>query len=143
MKPETIVLPADAELPVCVKRTVASEKRMLIVFWGIHGTAHCCWLPKDSTSDSPFFCEEVLSPLARKIQPNSNKTRKPMTLTHINNARISRPSATQEKLNASRFKCTPQPPESPDIAPSDFFFSVGRKPSLNGENIIGKISYMK
>jgi hypothetical protein len=29
--------------------------------------------------------------------------------------------ATQEKLDVSRFKHTPQPPYSPDIAPSNFF----------------------
>jgi hypothetical protein len=32
MKPGTIWLPAGAELPVHVKRTIASQKRMLIVF---------------------------------------------------------------------------------------------------------------
>jgi hypothetical protein len=38
----TIWLPADAELPVRVKRTIASEKRMLVVFWGIHEIADYC-----------------------------------------------------------------------------------------------------
>jgi hypothetical protein len=61
MKPGTVWLLADAERPVCVKKTIASEKRMLIVFWGIHGTKHYCWLPKDGTLDSPFFCKEVLN----------------------------------------------------------------------------------
>jgi hypothetical protein len=61
MRSETIWLPADAELPVCVKRTIANENRLLIVFWEIHRIAHYCWLPKDSILDSPFFCEEVLS----------------------------------------------------------------------------------
>jgi hypothetical protein len=42
MKPGTIWLPADAELPVCVKRTIAGEKRMPIILWGIHGIAHYC-----------------------------------------------------------------------------------------------------
>jgi hypothetical protein len=46
------------------QKNIASEKRILIVFSGIHGIAHYCWLPKDNTLDSPFFCEEVLSPLA-------------------------------------------------------------------------------
>jgi hypothetical protein len=77
MKPGTVSLPADTELPVRVKRTTASEKRMLIVFWGIHVIAHYCWLPKDSTLDSPFFCEGVLSPLAQKMQPNSKKLANP------------------------------------------------------------------
>jgi hypothetical protein len=77
MNPRTVWLPADAELPGCVKRTIASEKCMLTVFWGIYGTAHYCWLPKDSTSDSPFFHKEVLSPLAQKMWPNSKKTADP------------------------------------------------------------------
>jgi hypothetical protein len=29
------------------------------------------------------------------------------------------------------------------LAPSDFFFSVGGKPSLNGENIMAKMNDMK
>jgi hypothetical protein len=77
MKPVAIFLPADAELPVRVKRTIASEKRMLIIFWGIHGIAHAFWLPKDSILDSSFFCEEVLSQLAQKIPPNSDKLANP------------------------------------------------------------------
>jgi hypothetical protein len=48
---------------------------MLIVFWGIHGITHYCWLPKESTLDSPFFCEEMLDPLAQKMQPHSKKPR--------------------------------------------------------------------
>jgi hypothetical protein len=34
MKLRTVWLSADAELPVRVKRTIASEKRILMVFWG-------------------------------------------------------------------------------------------------------------
>jgi hypothetical protein len=40
MKPGIIWLPAGSEPPVRVKRTIASEKRMLTVFWGIHGIKH-------------------------------------------------------------------------------------------------------
>jgi hypothetical protein len=40
MKPGFIWLPADAELPVLVKRIIPSENGILIVFWGIHGIAH-------------------------------------------------------------------------------------------------------
>jgi hypothetical protein len=77
MKPETIWLPTDGKLSVRVKRTVASEKRMLIVFCEIHGIIHSCWLPKDDPLDSSFFCKEVLSPLAQKMQPKSKKLANP------------------------------------------------------------------
>jgi hypothetical protein len=43
----------------------------------------------------------------------------------MDNARVHMARATQEKLDVSRFKRTLQPPYGPDIAPSDFFFSVG------------------
>jgi hypothetical protein len=94
---------------------------MLIAFSGIHGIAHYCWLPKDSTLNSSFFCEEVLSTLAQKMQPNFKKTRKPLTLIHMDNARVHMARATQEKLDVFRFKGTPQPLCGPDIAPFHFF----------------------
>jgi hypothetical protein len=52
MKPGIISLSVDAELAVGVKGTIASEMCILIVFWGIHGIAHDCWLPKDNTLNS-------------------------------------------------------------------------------------------
>jgi transposase len=45
-----------------------------------------------------------------------------MTLIHMDKAMVHIARATQEKLGVSRFKRTPQPPYSPDIAPSDSFF---------------------
>jgi hypothetical protein len=74
--------------------------------------------------DSPFFCEEVLSPPAQKMQPDSRKPRKPLTLIHITNAMVYSASETQENLDISRFKRTRQPAHIPDIGRSDFC-SVG------------------
>jgi hypothetical protein len=55
---------------------------------GIQGITHDCWLPTNSTLDWTFFCEEVLNPLALKLRPNPQKTRKPFLLIHMDNARI-------------------------------------------------------
>jgi transposase len=59
------------------------------------------------------------------MQPNSNKTRKSLTLIDIGNARVHTVRAIQKKLGVARLKRTPQPPYSPDVAQFDFFFSVG------------------
>jgi hypothetical protein len=40
IKPVTIWLPIDAELPVHAKKTIVRESRMLVIFWGIHGIVH-------------------------------------------------------------------------------------------------------
>jgi hypothetical protein len=69
MNPGTIWLPADAELSVRVKRTIVSDKRMLIIFWGIHGIAHYGWISKENTLDSSFFVKKCLVHSLRKCSP--------------------------------------------------------------------------
>jgi hypothetical protein len=101
MKPGTIWLQADAELPVRIKTIIVSDKRMLVVCWGIHEIAHYCRLPKESTLDSTFFREELFNPLAQKVQPNSKTTSKPLTLVPMDNASIQTARAIQEKLDVS------------------------------------------
>jgi transposase len=55
------------------------------------------------------------------MQPNSEKTRKPMNLIHMDNARVHTTKAAQEKLDVSRFRRTPKLLYRPDIAPSGSF----------------------
>jgi hypothetical protein len=131
MNSATVWLPADANLPVHVKRTIASKKRMLVVFWGIHGVPHYCSLTKNSTLDSPFFCGKMLSAESTRSENAAKfkKTRKPLTLIHMDNAWVRMARATQEKLDVSRFKCMLQPPYGPDIAPSDFSFRLAENPA--------------
>jgi hypothetical protein len=42
----------------------------------------------------------------------------------MDNEKVHTARTTKEKVDVSRFKGTPQPPYSPDIASSDSFFSV-------------------
>jgi histone-lysine N-methyltransferase SETMAR len=111
---------------------------MLIVFWGIRGITHYCWLPEDSTSDSSFSCEEVPGPIAEKLHANSSKTRKPFTSIHMDNARVHTAHVTQQKLEVSGLKRAPQPPYSPDIAPSDFFLFAWLKTELERREYEGE-----
>jgi transposase len=77
------------------------------------------------------------------MQPSSRKTRKRLALIHMDNARAHTVRATQEKLDVSRFKCMPQPPYSPDIAPSDFFLFGWLKTQLERREYNGKKNYVK
>jgi hypothetical protein len=106
MKPSIVWLSAEAELPVRVKRTIASEKCMPMVFLGIQGITYDCWLPEDSILDSIFFCEGVFDPAAQKFQPNPMKNRNPFPLIHMD-ARVHTARVTQDKLDVSRLKRRP------------------------------------
>jgi hypothetical protein len=59
--------------------------------------------PKDSTLDSPFFYEEVLnaSSIRSENAAKFRKTRKPLTLIHMDNTRVHTARATQEKSDVS------------------------------------------
>jgi hypothetical protein len=59
----------------------------------------------------------------------------------MDNVRIHTGRETQEKLDVSRFKRTPQ--HTPDIALSDFFLFGWLNPSLTGENVMGEMNYMQ
>jgi hypothetical protein len=43
----------------------------------------------------------------------------------MDNGRFHTARVTQDKLDVSRFKRTLKPPYNPDIAPSEFFYSIG------------------
>jgi hypothetical protein len=63
----------------------------------------------------------------------------------MDNARVHTTRATQEKLDVSRFKRTPQPPYNLDIAPSDFCLFDWLKIQLerreyNGEDGLYKVA---
>jgi hypothetical protein len=124
MKPETIWLPADAKPAVRVKKDNCKRKAHADCLLGNSLDRTLLLTPKDSTPESPFFYKEVLGPLAQKMQPNSKK-RKPLNSIHTYNARVHTARESQEKLDVSRFKDTPQPSYSLHTAPSEFFFSVG------------------
>jgi hypothetical protein len=102
---------------------------MLIVFCGIQWIAHDCWLPKDNTFDSSFFCEEVFGPLAQKMQPKSERTHKPLTLIHMENASVRTARVTQEKWDVSLFKRMPQPRDGRILHHSPFFFRSAENPT--------------
>jgi hypothetical protein len=56
----------------------------------------------------------------------------------MDNARVHMARTTQEKLDVSRFKRTPQPPYSLDITPSDFFLGGWPKTQLEGREYNGE-----
>jgi len=119
-KPKSVWLASDAALPVRVSQTIGAEKRMLIVFWGVQGIVYKAWLPKNESITASFFCDDVLPHLAEMFA-TKGENRRQFTYVHMDNARPHTAKATLEKMKVLKLKRTPQPPYSPDVAPTDFF----------------------
>jgi hypothetical protein len=54
---------------------------------------------------------------------------------HFNNAVLHRSAATGKCLQSCQFRHAPQPPESRDISPCDFFLFGDLKMKLKGEEL--------
>jgi hypothetical protein len=142
MKSGTAWLSADAELPIHIKRTIASKKRMLIVFWEIHWIVNYGWLPKDSILDSPFFVKKCFLHSLRKC----SHIPKISQILHFDS--YGQCKGSQSKGNPREIGCFPIRTHAaatvqPEYCTIRLFFSVGEKPSLSRENIIWKVNYMK
>jgi hypothetical protein len=120
MKPETIWLPVEAELPVRAKGQLQA-KAHADRFLGNSGNRTLFLAPRKSYIRFAILLRRSTESTRSENADKFQKTCKPLTLIHMDNARAHTAKATQEKSDVSRFKRTSQPPYSPDIVSSDFF----------------------
>jgi len=108
----------------CPKRTIGAKKTMLICFWGIRGPLLVETLPEHETLDGDYICKIILPHLEEAARVN----RPSMGLKGLklcwDNARPHISRATTEALHQAGVAIIPQPPYSPDLAPSDFSSSA-------------------
>lgn len=114
---------SGVQKPYKPKQTIASKKVMISVIWSITGIKSITMLPIGQKFNRIFFSEVVLGDLAKRISTKGY-------FLHMDNAR---PHLVHEKLNELGIKRLPQPPFSPDLAPSDFFLFGYLKKMLEGE----------
>ena len=113
---------------VSTRRTIDSEKLLLVVFFSTSGFHLIDFVPDDTTVDSEYYCA-LLERLGNALpQPRPRK----MWL-HVDNARPHRSKKTKSKLEDLGIEPTPHPPYSPDLAPSDFWLFGLLKGRLEGK----------
>ena len=114
------------------RRTIGSEKVMLVVFWGIRGLILLEALQEGESYDSDYLCDVILPRLSEAV----HQTRPRMGLRglklHWDNARPHMSIRTRNVLGDAKMEILPHPPYSPDLAPSDFFLFGYIKAKLRG-----------
>jgi hypothetical protein len=78
-------------------------------------------VPKGTTHNTDFFCNEVLPSLKRDIASRGRRETLRRLVIHMDNARPQNSERVQECILASKAGRLPHPAYSPDLAPSDFF----------------------
>jgi histone-lysine N-methyltransferase SETMAR len=121
---------ASDSAPKITHPDISSEKSMLVVFWGVATTPILTFLPRGLSVNAALFQELVVKPLS-KI--NSSLPKGENLLIHWDNAPAHRATTTTSLIEKRKLTLIPQPPYSPDLAPSDFFLFGYIKGQLRGK----------
>lgn len=90
------------------------KKIMLSVWWGVNGVVHWELLPKNTTVTADYYCQQ-LDRLAQKLHGKQD-----LVYFHHDNARPHVSTVVRQKLLELGWTVIPQPPYSPDTAPTDY-----------------------
>lgn len=114
----------DENAPIFDKNSIGAQKMMLTVIWNPNGFYVIDFLPQGTKYNSEYFINSILKQIFEKKSLIWKNARNRKIWLHLDNSRIHNSKATSQKVDELGFKRAPQPPFSPDIAPSDFFYLV-------------------
>jgi hypothetical protein len=90
------------------------------------------WLAPGEKFNSNSFCQQVLDLLAQ-IRHSRRNMHSARPIGDFDNATLHRSARTENYFEGCRFRHAPQPPDSPDIGPCDFFLFGDLKTKPLGE----------
>lgn len=122
----------DDERPEFNGSKIQIQKIMVTVIWGAHGVFLIDFLPENTSFNSSYFVEYVLSPLAQKKQEIWSQSNQRKIWLHLDNCLVHNSKISIENTEFYGFKRPPHPPYSPDVALSDFFLFGYTKNKLKG-----------
>lgn len=125
------VLPGQ-RVPKRPKTQRWAGKVMASVFWDARGIIFIDYLEKGKTITGPYY-SELLDRLNAEIKKKRPYLKKKKVLFHHDNAPAHKSVIAQSKLHELGYELLPQPPYSPDLAPSDYYLFGNLKRWLAGK----------
>jgi [histone H3]-lysine36 N-dimethyltransferase SETMAR len=110
----------------------SAGKVIASVFWYAHGIIFIDYLEKGQTINSDYYIA-LLERLNAEIKKKRPHLKKKKVLFHQDNALCHKSNKTTAKLHELGYELLPQPPYSPDLAPSDLFLFANLKKMLAGK----------
>jgi hypothetical protein len=102
------------------QHTVQSPKFMLTVVWNPIGFYVLKALPKGGKFNGQYYTNDVLVVIS-DWRRQTGGTRPNKLWVHFNNTRPHTAKMSRDHIGLNRMEQVPHPPDSPDLAPSDFF----------------------
>jgi histone-lysine N-methyltransferase SETMAR len=111
-----------------------NQKTMLTIFFNGTGEHKIAILPEGQKMNSSYFVECVLSPLIEVCNPRGRIPHERRVMLHFDNAPIHKTKDVQDHLANFEFGRMEHPPDSPDLAPCDFFLFGAMKENFSGQH---------
>ena len=128
-----------------IKKMIDSKKYMLTIFWNPNGFILVEALDDNTVFNAEYFINEILEQINFRTASDREKIKKKLVL-HYDNARPHISKKVLNYLEDNDIIRAPQPPYSPDIAPSDFYLFGYIKQKLQGckfesvDQLLGKVN---
>lgn len=124
---------SESPRPKKARMSKSRVKTMLIVFFDVRGIVHHEFLPQGQTVNSQFYLE-VLKRLKQRVNRSRSNIKNVWKLHH-DNAPSHSAFLIGDYLARTGVSVVPQPPYSPDLAPSDFFLFPRIKNVFKGKHL--------
>ena len=118
------------------KKVKSTSKVMATIFWDANGFIFIEYLEKGRTINGEYYAS-LLAQLGNEIKKNRPHLVKKV-LFHQDNGHMHTCAVAMAKLHELKFELLPHPPNSPDLAPSDFFLFPDMKKWLAGKRFESK-----
>jgi histone-lysine N-methyltransferase SETMAR len=110
---------------------------MLTVIWGIDGFHVVDLMTAQHSYSTQYFPGQILEPLLLAIFPDVRKLHSLQLGLHLDNCRVHRSKAYENFFAENLILRAPNPPYSPDLAPSDFWLFGHLNAALAGQQSLG------
>jgi histone-lysine N-methyltransferase SETMAR len=103
------------------RHAIQSRKFMFMIIWNPTGFHVIDRLPDDTKMNSAYFVTNILTPFEQAIFPQGRAPHQKRLVIHLDNCSVRTSRVSTEWLEEHDMGRMPQPPYSPDLAPSDFY----------------------
>jgi histone-lysine N-methyltransferase SETMAR len=112
---------ARDDVSTIVRRDIQTQDFMLTRMWNSRGFHVVNQLLSDTKMNSNYFTTIVLAPVREEFIPRDRARHLKPLVAHMDSFSIHTSGTTQRFMPEHQMPRTPQPPYSPDLAPSDFY----------------------
>ena len=126
---------SPGQAPVPTPRPELHQKKVLLsVWWDIRGVVHLELLEPGHTITAEVYCQQLERLKLAIDQKRPALANRRGVVFHHDNARPHTARITKQKLEEFGWELLPQPPYSPDIAPSDYHLFRSMQHYLDGKS---------